>query len=87
MRSTPRSGVSKRGQARRAEEFIALLRTLWTDEVVAHDGEFYRVPPTRMDPKPVQRPARRSCSAAVRSRRCAGPAGSPTAGSAAAGWI
>jgi len=49
-------GVSKRGQARRAEEFIALLRTLWTDEVVAHDGEFYRVPPTRMDPKPVQRP-------------------------------
>jgi probable F420-dependent oxidoreductase len=49
-------GVSKRGQARRAEEFIGLLRTLWTDEVVSHDGEFYHVPPTRMDPKPVQRP-------------------------------
>jgi probable F420-dependent oxidoreductase len=49
-------GVSKRGQARRAEEFIAVLRTLWTDEVVSHDGEFYRVPSTRMDPKPVQRP-------------------------------
>jgi probable F420-dependent oxidoreductase len=49
-------GVSKRGQARRAEEFIAVLRTLWTDEVVSHDGEFYHVPPTRMDPKPVQRP-------------------------------
>jgi probable F420-dependent oxidoreductase len=49
-------GVSKRGQARRAEEFIAVLRTLWTDEVVSHDGEFYHVPPTRMDPKPAQRP-------------------------------
>jgi probable F420-dependent oxidoreductase len=49
-------GVSKRGQARRAEEFVPLLRTLWTDEVVSHDGEFYHVPPTRMDPKPVQRP-------------------------------
>lgn len=49
-------GVSKRGQARRADEFIGLLRTLWTDEVVSHDGEFYHVPPTRMDPKPVQRP-------------------------------
>jgi probable F420-dependent oxidoreductase len=49
-------GVSKRGQARRAEEFIAVLRTLWTEDVVAHDGEFYHVPPTRMDPKPVQRP-------------------------------
>lgn len=49
-------GVSKRGQARRAEEFIPLLRTLWTDDVVSHDGEFYHVPPTKMDPKPVQRP-------------------------------
>jgi probable F420-dependent oxidoreductase len=49
-------GVSKRGQARRADEFVGLLRTLWTDEVVSHDGEFYHVPPTRMDPKPVQRP-------------------------------
>jgi probable F420-dependent oxidoreductase len=49
-------GVSKHGQARRADEYLPLLRTLWTDEVVSHDGEFYHVPPTRMDPKPVQRP-------------------------------
>ncbi|GDY30309.1 TIGR03619 family F420-dependent LLM class oxidoreductase [Gandjariella thermophila] len=49
-------GASKHARGRRGAEFIRLLRTLWTDEVVAHDGEFYRVPPTRMEPKPVQRP-------------------------------
>jgi probable F420-dependent oxidoreductase len=50
------SGVSKHRQARRAEEFVTVLKTLWTDDVVAHEGEFYRVPASRMDPKPVQRP-------------------------------
>jgi probable F420-dependent oxidoreductase len=50
------SAVSKRHQGRRADEFITVLRTLWTDEVVQHGGEFYTVPSTRQDPKPVQRP-------------------------------
>lgn len=50
------SGVTKRNQGRRAEEFIAALRALWLDETVQHDGEFYRIPATRMDPKPVQQP-------------------------------
>lgn len=47
-------GVSKRGQGRRADEFVGLLRTLWTDTTVAHEGEFYRVPASRAEPKPVQ---------------------------------
>lgn len=50
------SGAIQRGRGRRIEEYVHLLRTLWTEEVVAHDGEFYRVPSMRMDPKPVQRP-------------------------------
>lgn len=49
-------GATKQGLGRRADEFIAVLRTLWTEDVVAHDGEFYHVPVGRMDPKPVQRP-------------------------------
>jgi probable F420-dependent oxidoreductase len=40
----------------RAEEFVAVLRTLWADEVSSFDGEFYTVPPARMRPAPVQRP-------------------------------
>jgi probable F420-dependent oxidoreductase len=50
------SGVAKQGQGRRADEFIAVLKALWTDDVVAHEGPCYRVPAARMDPKPVQRP-------------------------------
>lgn len=50
------TGAQKRNQGRRAEEFIALLKQLWTADEVAHDGEFYQVPRMRMDPKPVQRP-------------------------------
>jgi probable F420-dependent oxidoreductase len=50
------TGVHMRRQAQRADEYIALLRRLWTEPVIDHDGEFYRIPRMRMDPKPVQHP-------------------------------
>ncbi|MDH6464665.1 putative F420-dependent oxidoreductase [Micromonospora sp. A200] len=50
------TGVSKHRRGHRAEEFLAVLRALWQDDVAAHRGEFYQVPPTRLEPKPVQRP-------------------------------
>jgi probable F420-dependent oxidoreductase len=50
------TGASKRGQGDRADEYLELLARLWTDQVVAYQGSYYRVPPMRMDPKPVQRP-------------------------------
>jgi probable F420-dependent oxidoreductase len=50
------SGASKKDQGRRADEFLSTLKTLWTDDVVNVDGEFYRIPAARAEPKPVQRP-------------------------------
>lgn len=50
------TGVSKDRRGRRADEFVEVLRTLWTDDVVEHAGEFYHVPRMRAEPKPVQRP-------------------------------
>ncbi|SCL27615.1 probable F420-dependent oxidoreductase, Rv2161c family [Micromonospora rhizosphaerae] len=50
------TGASRHRRGQRAAEFIAVLRSLWQDDVTEHRGEFYRVPPTRMEPKPVQRP-------------------------------
>lgn len=50
------TGASMREQGRRAEEFIDVLVRLWTEDEVAYEGDHYRVPPMRMDPKPVQRP-------------------------------
>ena len=40
----------------RAEEFIACLQAIWTQDPVEFEGEFYRVPKSYVDPKPVQRP-------------------------------
>ncbi|GAA1790079.1 TIGR03619 family F420-dependent LLM class oxidoreductase [Luedemannella flava] len=50
------TGASMERRGRRVEEYAAVLRTLWADEVSSFDGEFYAVPAARMDPKPVQRP-------------------------------
>lgn len=50
------SGARQERRGARAEEFVAALRTLWDDEVSSHQGEFYTIPPSRLAPKPVQRP-------------------------------
>jgi probable F420-dependent oxidoreductase len=50
------TGAEEARRGARAEEYVAVLRTLWADDVSAFDGEFYTVPPARMAPKPVQRP-------------------------------
>jgi probable F420-dependent oxidoreductase len=49
-------GVDPARRGARTEEFIACLKAIWTQDVVSFDGEFYRMPPSRVDPKPVQRP-------------------------------
>jgi probable F420-dependent oxidoreductase len=75
------SGVPLERRGARAEEFLRALRALWTDEVVEFDGEFYRIPPARAEPKPLQRPhppVLLGGSAEVALRR---------AGRVAAGWI
>ncbi|MGQ4330335.1 TIGR03619 family F420-dependent LLM class oxidoreductase [Streptomyces hayashii] len=50
------AGVPTTGLGRRAEDFLACLRSLWTEKTVEHDGPFYHVPPSRFDPKPAQFP-------------------------------
>jgi len=44
----------KRGQ--RANEHIAVMKSLWCEETSSYDGELYTLPPTTMYPKPVQTP-------------------------------
>lgn len=50
------SGVTKDHRGRRADEFLMALTKLLRDDTVQHTGEFYTVPRTRMEPKPMQRP-------------------------------
>jgi probable F420-dependent oxidoreductase len=50
------SGVSMARRGARTEEALAVLRTLWTDDVSSFHGEFYTIPAGRQYPKPVQQP-------------------------------
>jgi probable F420-dependent oxidoreductase len=48
------TGADRARRGARAEEYVRVLRTLWTDDSARFDGEFYSVPPSRMRPRPVQ---------------------------------
>jgi probable F420-dependent oxidoreductase len=49
-------GVPFAGRGRRTEEYLAICRTLWDDELSAYEGAVARLPPVRSGPKPVQHP-------------------------------
>lgn len=49
-------GENFRNRGRRSEEQIALLRELWTKEVVTFEGKWNRVEMAGLNPLPVQRP-------------------------------
>jgi probable F420-dependent oxidoreductase len=75
------TGSDPNPRGRRTEEYLRVLRTLFAGEVAAVEGEFYRVPPSRMAPPPVQAggpPILLGGTAEVALRR---------AGRIAAGWV
>jgi len=49
-------GTPHERRGARAEEFIRCLKAIWADDVVDFEGDFYRVPPARVRPRPLQRP-------------------------------
>ncbi len=49
-------GASPRRRGARADEFLKVLKAVWTQEDVGFTGEFYTIPPSRIEPKPVQKP-------------------------------
>jgi probable F420-dependent oxidoreductase len=50
------SGVPYKDRGERANEFLQLLKRMWTDEVVEFKGRFYSIPTSKIGPKPVQKP-------------------------------
>lgn len=50
------AGLDPRTRGRRLDETLAVCKRLWTEPVVAHDGEFYRFDAVRFEPKPLQSP-------------------------------
>lgn len=49
-------GMDLRRRGARIEEFVNCLRAIWTQDPVSFEGEFYRVPPSIVHPRPVQQP-------------------------------
>ena len=47
-------GVSKEGRGRRTDEAIILMRRLWLEDNVTHEGDFFTVHDVTVTPKPVQ---------------------------------
>jgi probable F420-dependent oxidoreductase len=43
-------------RGKRADEYLALMRSLWSDGTAALSGEFYELPECRLYPKPLQSP-------------------------------
>lgn len=50
------TGLDPRTRGRRLDEALSVCRRLLTEEVISHEGEFYRFEPVMFEPKPVQRP-------------------------------
>jgi probable F420-dependent oxidoreductase len=50
------AGATFAGRGRRADEFIRVLKTIWTTDPVEFEGEYFRIAPSIIRPKPVQKP-------------------------------
>ena len=49
-------GVDPTSYVARFNEGLALMRKLWTEERIDHDGRFWQLAGAAMEPKPIQRP-------------------------------
>ena len=50
------SGVPYKDKGTRADEYLQVLKKIWTDDVVEFRGQFYNIPASKIGPKPVQKP-------------------------------
>jgi probable F420-dependent oxidoreductase len=50
------AGVDFQTRGRRADEFVQVLKKIWTDDPVDFTGKFFRIPKSYIGPKPVQKP-------------------------------
>src|SRR5918995_7318946 len=50
------SGIPYKHRGARADEYMQVLKRIWTDDVVEFKGQFYNIPASKIGPKPVQKP-------------------------------
>jgi probable F420-dependent oxidoreductase len=50
------SNIPFKERGKRANEYIEILKKIWTDDVVEFTGQYYKIPASKIDPKPIQKP-------------------------------
>ena len=50
------SNIPFTNRGERADEFLQLMKKIWTDDVVEFKGKYYNIPASEIDPKPFQKP-------------------------------
>jgi len=50
------TGASMKARGKRADEFIALLKAIWTTDPAEFHGKYFQLPKSIIQPKPLQKP-------------------------------
>src|SRR5919199_4929548 len=50
------SNIPFKDRGKRANEYIQILKKIWTDDIVEFKGKYYNIPASKIGPKPVQKP-------------------------------
>lgn len=50
------SNIPFENKGKRANEFIQALKKIWTEDIVEFKGNYYNIPPSKIGPKPIQKP-------------------------------
>ncbi|MFL6378599.1 MAG: TIGR03619 family F420-dependent LLM class oxidoreductase [Nitrososphaeraceae archaeon] len=50
------SNIPFKDRGKRADEYIQILKKIWTEDIIEFKGEYYNVPASKIGPKPIQKP-------------------------------
>ena len=50
------SSVPFKDRGRRADEFVQVIKKIWTKDIVEFKRQFYNIPASKIGPKPIQKP-------------------------------
>jgi probable F420-dependent oxidoreductase len=50
------SNIPFKDRGKRANEYVQIVKKIWTDDVVDFKGEYYDIPASKIGPKPIQKP-------------------------------
>ena len=50
------SSIPYANRGERADEFLQVLKKIWSDDAVEFKGKYYNIPTSKINPKPIQKP-------------------------------